>query len=36
LRTAWRVLVVDECGIEAERLVFVDDEWGTNTSLCPL
>jgi transposase len=32
LRAAWRVLVAD--GIEAERLVFVD-ECGTNTSLCP-
>jgi transposase len=33
LRAAWRVLVAG--GIEAERLVFVD-ECGTNTSLCPL
>jgi transposase len=33
LRVAWRALVAG--GIEAERLVFVD-ECGANTSLCPL
>ena len=35
LRAAWRTLVAGEAGIDAERLVFVD-EMGTNTSLCAL
>ena len=35
LRAAWRVMVAGEAGIDAERLVFVD-EMGTNTSLFPL
>jgi transposase len=35
LRAAWRALVVGEAGIDAERLVFVD-EMGANTSLAPL
>ena len=35
LRAAWRVTVAGEAGIDAERLVFVD-EMGTNTSLAPL
>ena len=35
LRAAWRTLVAGEAGIEAERLVFVD-EMGTNTSLSAL
>jgi transposase len=35
LRAAWRTLVAGETGIDAERLVFVD-EMGTNTSLAPL
>ena len=34
LRAAWRVTVAGEAGIDAERLVFVD-EMGTNTSLAP-
>ena len=34
LRAAWRLLVAGE--IAAERLVFVDDEMGTNISLSPL
>src|SRR5215211_6449388 len=35
LRLAWRTLVAGEAGIDAKRLVFVD-EMGTNTSLAPL
>lgn len=35
LRAAWRALVAGEAGVEAERLVFVD-EMGANTSLSPL
>ncbi len=35
LRVAWRVMVASEAGIDARRLVFVD-EMGTNTSLAPL
>jgi len=35
LRAAWRTLVAGEAGIDARRLVFVD-EMGTNTSLAPL
>jgi transposase len=35
LRAAWRVMVAGEAGIDARRLVFVD-EMGTNTSLFPL
>src|SRR5215204_1342825 len=35
LRAAWQVTVAGEAGIDAERLVFVD-EMGTNTSLAPL
>jgi hypothetical protein len=35
LRAAWRVMVASEAGIDAGRLVFVD-EMGTNTSLSPL
>jgi transposase len=35
LRAAWRTLVAGEAGIDAKRLVFVD-EMGTNTSLAPL
>jgi transposase len=35
LRAAWRTLVASEAGIDAQRLVFVD-EMGTNTSLSPL
>lgn len=35
MRAAWRALVAGEAGIEAERLVFVD-EMGANTSLAPL
>ena len=35
LSTAWRALVAGEAGIDAERLVFVD-EMGANTSLVPL
>jgi transposase len=35
LRAAWRTLVAGEAGIDADRLVFVD-EMGTNTSLAPL
>lgn len=35
LRTAWRALVAGEAGLDAERLVFVD-EMGANTSLAPL
>jgi transposase len=35
LRAAWRTLVASEAGIDAKRLVFVD-EMGTNTSLAPL
>ncbi len=35
LRAAWRVLVAGEAGIDAKRLVFVD-EMGANTSLSPL
>jgi transposase len=35
LRAAWQVMVADGAGIDAERLVFVD-EMGTNTSLAPL
>jgi hypothetical protein len=35
LRAAWRVMVAGEAGIDARRLVFVD-EMGTNTSLAPL
>ena len=35
MRAAWRALVAGEAGIDAERLVFVD-EMGANTSLAPL
>ena len=35
LRAAWRALVAGEAGIDAGRLVFVD-EMGTNVSLSPL
>lgn len=35
LRAAWRVTVAGEAGIDADRLVFVD-ECSTNTSLAPL
>jgi transposase len=35
LRAAWRVMVAGETGIDARRLVFVD-ECGTHTSLAPL
>ena len=35
MRAAWRALVAGEAGIDAERLVFVD-EMGVNTSLAPL
>ncbi len=35
LRAAWRTLVAGEAGIDARRLVFVD-EMGTNASLAPL
>jgi hypothetical protein len=35
LRAAWRALVAGEAGIDAGRLVFVD-EMGTNVSLAPL
>ena len=35
LRATWRVMVAGEAGIDADRLVFVD-EMGTNTSLAPL
>lgn len=35
MRAAWRVLVAGEAGIDAKRLVFVD-EMGANTSLSPL
>jgi hypothetical protein len=35
LRAAWRVMVAGEAGIDADRLVFVD-ECSTNTSLAPL
>ncbi len=35
LRAAWRTLVAGQAGIEAKRLVFVE-EMGTNTSLAPL
>ncbi len=35
MRAAWRTLVGGEVGIDAKRLVFVD-EMGTNTSLSPL
>jgi transposase len=35
LRAAWRVMVASEAGIDARRLVFVD-EMGTNTSLARL
>ncbi len=35
MRAAWRVMVAGEAGIDAGRLVFVD-EMGTNTSLAPL
>jgi DDE superfamily endonuclease len=35
LRAAWRTLVADETGIDAKRLVLVD-EMGTNISLAPL
>jgi transposase len=35
LRAAWRALVAGEAGIDARRLVFVD-EMGSNTSLAPL
>lgn len=35
LRAAWRALVAGEAGIDAERLIFVD-EMGANTSLAPL
>lgn len=35
LRAAWRTLVAGEAGIDAERLVFVD-EMGANISLAPI
>ncbi len=35
MRAAWRTLVASEAGIDAKRLVFVD-EMGTNISLAPL
>jgi len=35
LRSAWRAMVAGEAGIDAERLVFVD-ETGANVSLVPL
>src|SRR5213592_1676029 len=35
LRAAWRALVAGEAGMDAERLVFVD-EMGVNISLAPL
>jgi hypothetical protein len=34
LRAAWRATVARE--VATERLVFVEDEMGTNTSLHPL